>query len=45
MERPLFEVVNTSTNHYVLSLQLSWSDLGMQFFGAQVEYTYTELKN
>jgi hypothetical protein len=29
----------------VLSLQLFWSDLGMQFFGAQVEYTYTELKN
>jgi len=45
VERPLFEVVNTSTNHYVLSLQLYWSDLGMQFFGAQVEYTYTELKN
>jgi len=45
VERPLNEVVNTTTNHYVLSLQLSWSDLGMQFLGAQVEYTYTELKN
>lgn len=45
VERPLTEVVNTSTNHYVLSLQLFWSDLGMQFLGAQVEYTYTELKN
>jgi hypothetical protein len=45
VERPLSEVVNTSTNHYVLTLQLFWSDLGMQFFGAQVEYTYSELKN
>jgi hypothetical protein len=45
VEHPLVEVVNTSTNHYVLSLQLYWSELGMQFFGAQVEYTYTELKN
>jgi hypothetical protein len=45
VERPMAELVNTSTNHYVLSLQLYWSDLGMQFFGAQVEYTYTELKN
>ena len=45
VERPLNEVVNTSTNHYVLSLQLPWSDLGMQFLGAQVEYTYTDLKN
>jgi len=45
VERPLNEVVNTTTNHYVLSLQLPWSDLGMQFLGAQVEYTYTDLKN
>ncbi len=45
VERPLSEIVNTSTNHYVLSLQLFWSDLGMQFFGAQVEYTYDELRN
>jgi hypothetical protein len=45
VERPLAEVANTSTNHYVLTLQLFWSDLGMQFLGAQVEYTYTELKN
>jgi hypothetical protein len=45
VERPLSEVVNTTTNHYVLTLQLLWSDVGMQFFGAQVEYTYSELKN
>jgi hypothetical protein len=45
VERSLNEVVNTTTNHYVLSLQLPWSDLGMQFLGAQVEYTYTDLKN
>ena len=45
IERPLAEVVNTTTTHYVLTLQLFWSDLGMQFFGAQVEYTYSELKN
>jgi hypothetical protein len=45
VERAFNEVVNTSTNHYVLSLQLFWSDLGMQFLGAQVEYTYNELKN
>jgi hypothetical protein len=45
VESPFSEVVNTSTNHYVLSLQLFWSDLGMQFFGAQVEYIYNDLKN
>ena len=45
VERTLSEVVNTTTNHYVLTLQLFWSDLGMQFMGAQVEYTYGELKN
>ena len=41
----LSEVVNTTTSHYVLSLQLYWSDIGMTFTGAQVEYTYSELKN
>jgi hypothetical protein len=45
VERALAEAVNTTTNHYVLSLQLFWSDLGMQFLGAQVEYTYSDLKN
>jgi hypothetical protein len=45
VERPLTEVVNTTSSHYVLSLELYWSDLGMQFLGAQVEYTYSELKN
>jgi len=45
IESPCTEVVNTSTNHYVLTLQLYWSDLGMQFLGAQVEYTYSDLKN
>jgi hypothetical protein len=45
VETPFTEVVNTTTNHYVLTLQLYWSDQGMQFFGAQVEYTYTDLKN
>jgi len=45
VERTLSEVVNTTTNHYVLTLQLFWSDLGMQFLGAQVEYSYTDLKN
>jgi len=45
VETALAEVVNTATNHYVLSLQLFWSDLGMQFLGAQLEYTYSELKN
>jgi hypothetical protein len=45
VERSLNEVVNTTSSHYVLSLQLFWSDLGMHFLGAQVEYTYTELKN
>jgi hypothetical protein len=44
-EKVLSEVVNTTTNHYVLSLQLFWSDLGMQFLGAQVEYTYNELRD
>ena len=42
---PVAEVVNTTTSHYVLSLQLYWSDLGMTFSGAQVEYSYSELKN
>ncbi|MGI8602379.1 MAG: hypothetical protein ACR2OZ_05205 [Verrucomicrobiales bacterium] len=45
VEGTLNEVVNTNSSHYVLSLELFWSDLGMQFFGAQVEYTYAELKN
>jgi hypothetical protein len=45
VEKPLSEIVNTSSSHYVLSLELFWSDLGMQFLGAQVEYTYAELKN
>ncbi len=45
VESSLSEPVNTSTNHYVLSLQLFWSDLGMHFLGAQVEYTYVDLKN
>jgi hypothetical protein len=45
VESALSEVVNTSASHYVLSLQLFWSDLGMQFLGAQIEYTYTDLKN
>jgi hypothetical protein len=45
VDSALSEVVNTSTNHYVLSLRLYWSDLGMQFLGAQVEYTYSDLKN
>jgi hypothetical protein len=45
VQKSLAEVVNTTTNHYVLSLQLFWSDLGMQFLGAQVEYTYNDLRN
>lgn len=42
---PVSEVVNTTSSHYVLTLQLYWSDIGMTFTGAQVEYTYSELKN
>jgi len=42
---PVSEVVNTTFSHYVLTLQLYWSDIGMTFTGAQVEYAYSELKN
>jgi hypothetical protein len=45
VEKTLSEVVNTSSSHYVLSLRLYWSDLGMQFFGAQIEYSYSDLTN
>lgn len=45
VQTTLSEVVNTTASHYVLSLRLFQSDAGMQFFGAQVEYTYNELKN
>jgi hypothetical protein len=45
VEMPVSEVVNTTASHYVLALQLYWSDIGMTFTGAQVEYAYSELKN